>query len=79
MKKQAEFFAVHNEYTKSTYELITLLYDNLNPSMKGEVAAEINDKFHKVTDLMEDVERLGKEAARELIKEEKNSLVPLAN
>jgi len=79
MSKQQEFTNAFAQYQQKSFELITTLFNNLNPNLPGEKAAEINSMFHTVCDRLEEVTELGKLAAKEMIKEEEKQLVPFAN
>ena len=79
MNKQQEFMNVFAQYQQKSFELITTLFNNLNPNMPGEKAEQINNLFHSVCDRLEEVTELGKLAAKEMLQDEKKQLVPLAN
>jgi hypothetical protein len=79
MKKQQEFFEAYTDYTVKTFKLMDLMFRNLNPAIDPCIAAEINHSFHSLTDTMERMTKVGEEAAKEQVKQEEKSFIPLAN
>jgi len=73
IQKEQEFAKVYGEYQTKSFELITVMFNNLNPAMSAETAAKINDLFHSTTDSLERVTELGKEVAKERSEQEKKN------
>jgi hypothetical protein len=73
IKKEQVFTEAYTEYQTKSFELITVLFNNLNPAISPETAAKINELFHSTTDSLERMTEAGKEAAKARIEEEKKA------
>jgi hypothetical protein len=73
IKKEKLFTDAYSEYQTKSFELITVLFNNLNPAISPETAAKINELFHSTTDSLERMTEAGKEAAKARIEEEKKA------
>jgi tellurite resistance protein len=71
IQKEQQFAQAYGEYQTKSFELITVMFNNLNPAMSADAAAKINELFNKTSDSLERVTELGKAVAKERIEQEK--------